>query len=271
MTSPLNEKLKILVVDDDEMNRRMMQLILTREDHDVQLARDGFEACDAAKTQHFDIILMDLQMPDMDGIETSRRIRAIEKSEGRQSYIVALTASFLPEKGSELFEAGIDNYIAKPFDIEHLRQMLEYGLDHWSQDDVQTSAQEEPGNDSDSDDQESSELSFDPELGTKRVGGDSEVFHEFISDFMEELPKKVNAMKDHLAKMDMEGLSRSAHNLKGISANLGILQLSQYAGNLENSAGEGYTESVRLELEHIEKVAEKFLQDASRFLSNTGD
>ena len=271
MTSPVTNNLKVLVVDDDEMNRRMMQLILTREGHDVELASDGFEACESAKAQHFDIILMDLQMPEMDGMETSRRIRALEKEEGRQSYIVALTASFLPEKGNELFEAGIDNYIAKPFDVEHLRQMLEHGLDFHMKDDMQESTQKESGNNSGSGVQSPSELSFDPELGTKRVGGDGEVFREFISDFMDELPDKIDVMKEFLAKGDMDGLSRAAHNFKGVSSNLGILQLSQHAGKLENSAGEGYTESISLELETFEVLAEKFLREASKFLSDTGD
>jgi len=111
MTSPAPEKLQVLVVDDDEMNRRMMQLILTREDQDVVLACDGFEACEIAKAQRFDIILMDLQMPEMDGIETSRRIRSLGTGSD-QAYIVALTTSYLPEKGQELCLAGIDNYIA---------------------------------------------------------------------------------------------------------------------------------------------------------------
>jgi CheY-like chemotaxis protein len=129
MDIPSSKQLKVLVVDDDELNQRMMQLILTREGHHVHIATDGKDALETVKSHEFDIILMDLQMPVMDGIEASRRIRAHENG-GRNSYIVALTASFLPERGQELFEAGIDNYIAKPFDVSHLRQMLSYGLDY---------------------------------------------------------------------------------------------------------------------------------------------
>lgn len=253
------EKLKVLVVDDDEMNRRMMRLILTREEHYVELASDGFEACEAAKGQHFDIILMDLQMPEMDGVETSRRIRASENG-SKDAYIVALTASYLPEKGSELFNAGIDNYIAKPFDVEHLRQMLRHGLDHRK---ITPGKKEEktPKIDKDYDIQ-----SFDPVIGLKRVGGDEEMFHELLADFVAGLPRKIGNMEKHLDERDMDGLSRDAHNLKGVSSNLGVLQLSQHAGRLENSSSAGYTELLRSELKDIKAVSEDFIRDASEFL-----
>jgi CheY-like chemotaxis protein len=258
-SSTSNKQLKILVVDDDEMNRRMMRLILTREDHQIELASDGYEACDLAASQRFDIILMDLQMPEMGGVETSRRIRALEKG-SKDSYIVALTASYLPEKGSELFEAGIDNYIAKPFDVEHLRQILSYGLDHRatiSDKDVLSVEEYEIAN----------IQSFNPAIGIKQVGGDSDTFRELLSDFIVGLPQKINILEKRLVEKDMEGLSRDAHNLKGVLANLGLLQLSQYAGRLENSASGGYTEFLRNEITEIRKISENFIHDATIFLS----
>src|SRR5512138_447818 len=97
--------LRILVVDDDDLNRRMMQILLTREGHHVDLAADGMEALDAVKYQEFDIVFMDLQMPTMDGVEASQRIRDWENG-GRQTFIVALTASYMPEEGHILFSAG---------------------------------------------------------------------------------------------------------------------------------------------------------------------
>ena len=111
---PEISELRILVVDDDDLNRRMMQILLTREGHHVDLAANGMEALDAVKYQKFDIVFMDLQMPTMDGVEASRRIRQWENG-GLHTFIVALTASYLPEEGHRLFDAGIDNYISKPF------------------------------------------------------------------------------------------------------------------------------------------------------------
>ena len=117
--------LSILVVDDDELNRRLMRVLLTHEGHRVEVASNGLEACDAVKTKKFDIVFMDLQMPVMDGIEASRQIRSGEK-EGIHTFIVALTADYLPEEGHKLFEAGIDNYISKPFEVEHIKRLLRY-------------------------------------------------------------------------------------------------------------------------------------------------
>jgi CheY-like chemotaxis protein len=122
-TSPL----KILVVDDDALNRRLMKVLLTHEGYQVDIASNGLEAFDAIKTQKFDIVFMDLRMPEMDGLEASRRIREWEDG-GQHTFIVGLTASYLPEEGPKMFEAGIDNYISKPFQMEHIKRMLAYSV-----------------------------------------------------------------------------------------------------------------------------------------------
>jgi CheY-like chemotaxis protein len=131
--NPLSEgekilPLKILVADDDMLNRRMMQLLLVHEGHQVDVVSNGLEAFDAVKFQKFDLVLMDLYMPVMDGIEASNRIRDWEK-DGQRTFIVALTGSYLAEEGRRLFEAGIDNYIPKPFEMKHLQRMLKYRSD----------------------------------------------------------------------------------------------------------------------------------------------
>jgi len=121
-----NSPLKILVVDDDVLNRRLMKVLLTHEGYQVDVAANGMEAFDAVKFQKFDIVFMDLRMPDMDGLEASRRIREWENG-GEHTFIVGLTASYLPEEGPRMFEAGIDNYVSKPFQMEHIKRMLAYG------------------------------------------------------------------------------------------------------------------------------------------------
>jgi hypothetical protein len=124
-SSENNSPLKVLVVDDDVLNRRLMKVLLTHEGYQVDVASNGLEAFDAVKFQRFDIVFMDLRMPVMDGLEASRRIREWEDG-GQHTFIVALTASYLPEEGHRLFEAGIDNYISKPFQMEHIKRMLAY-------------------------------------------------------------------------------------------------------------------------------------------------
>lgn len=261
MSDPNPDQLRVLVVDDDELNQRMMRLILTREGHDVHIACDGRDALRAVETHEFDIILMDLQMPVMDGIEASRRIRDFENG-GKNAYIVALTASYLPEKGQELFEAGIDNYIAKPFDVEHLRQMLEYGLDHRR---LRTRTESVSMNEVSI---STTLLDFNVDAGIKMVGGDEDVYRELLADFVEKLPSKIELFERFLLEKDFESLARSAHNIKGVSSNLGILQLNEHAERLEKSVSEGYTDdSLEIILREIKEISRNFITDASNFLA----
>lgn len=257
------DQLRVLVVDDDELNQRMMKVILTREGHHVHIASDGMDALNVVEAHEFDIILMDLQMPMMDGIEASRRIRKTENG-GKNSYIVALTASYMPEKGQELFEAGIDNYIAKPFDLEHLRQMLDYGLDH-------RKSRERIG---DATMDAVAVPAVQPDIniaaGIKMVGGDEGTYRELLADFVDRLPEKIRSLERYFLENDLESLARTAHNLKGVSSNLGALQLSEYAGRLDKSVGEGYTDNtLEIIVREIKEISQRLTTSVSNFLTRS--
>jgi CheY-like chemotaxis protein/HPt (histidine-containing phosphotransfer) domain-containing protein len=250
--------MEILVVDDDELSRRMMQVLLVREGHRVDVAANGLEGFNAVKSKKYDIVLMDLQMPIMDGLEASQKIREWENG-GMRTFIVALTASYLPERGQNLFDAGIDNYISKPFEMEHLQRMLKYRanaiLAHARI--AETSHNEEI----------SVKEIVDFRKGVKRVGGDIETYWELFGDFIQELPKKTAALHQYFALGDLEGLSRAAHNLKGVAANLGVLQLSAYADRLDKQSSEGYTQLIGESLKEINEVGGKLEDLAQIFLS----
>lgn len=258
--NPINTVLSILIVDDDELNQRMMRLILKREGHLVESVSNGLEALNAIKTQSYDIVLMDLQMPVMDGVEASRSIREWENGDGH-TFIVALTASYLPERGRELFEAGIDNYMSKPFDVEHLRNILQYGIENRRS--REASAVKQLKTASPYGNQE-----FDFQIGIQRVGGDCETYKELLGDFIQELPGRLEKLGSCFTKKDMEGLNRAAHNLKGVSANLGALQLSEHAHRLEKQASESYTESIESVLNDISTTAHKLKEDALKFFAD---
>lgn len=250
--------LAILVVDDDELSRRMMRVLLSREGHQVDLASNGLEAFNAIRAKKYDIVFMDLQMPVMDGVEASRKIREWENG-GTRTFLVALTASYLPEHGQELFEAGIDNYISKPFELEHIQRMLKYRSDA-----ILSAA-------SNVDVLHPEEISIaevlDFQKGVKRVGGDIDTYWELLADFIQELPEKTNALEQYFALRDMEALSRAAHNLKGVAANLGVLQLSEYADRLDKQSSEGYTPLIGESLKKIKAVGSKLEDIAQIFLS----
>jgi len=259
LNNTANTPLSILVVDDDELNQRMMRLLLKRDGHSVECVSNGQEALSAVKTQSYDMILMDLQMPVMDGVEASRCIREWEKG-GRHIFIVALTASYLPERGRELFEAGIDNYMPKPFDVDHLRNILQYGIENRKLRNV--SELEQPKAAEISDDQE-----FDAQMGIKRVGGDIETYKELLQDFVNELSDKLENIKSCYGNTDKDGLYRAAHNLKGVAANLGALQLSEHARRLEKQVSESYTESIDSLINDLSVSVVKLKENAYNFLA----
>lgn len=254
----VSPKLKILVVDDDVLSQRMMQVLLTREGHQVDTVSSGSEALDAIKGQTYNIVFMDLQMPDMDGIEATHLIRQWENG-NQHTFIVALTASYLPEAGPVLFEAGIDNYISKPFELEHIQRLLNYSIKAGL---TTPSAKAgivkaEPP----------SEEVLDIKKGIEQVGGDVDTYRELLRDFSAELPIRLEAMQHFFAKMDLAGLSRAAHNLNGVAANLGAAQLSEFAKRLDEQSGRGYTELIHHLLEEIQLSVGKLLEISNNFLA----
>jgi CheY-like chemotaxis protein/HPt (histidine-containing phosphotransfer) domain-containing protein len=250
--------LTILVVDDDELNRRLMSILLKREGHHVDVASNGLEAFDAIKVKKYDIVFMDLQMPVMDGIEASRQIRAWENG-GAHTFIVALTASYLPEKGQILFEAGMDNYISKPFEVEHIQRLLRYS----SRALLNSSA----GTNVSPVDEVSIKQVLDTQLGIQQVGGDSRNYRELLTYFLQELPEKIELVHNFFEAQKVEEISRAAHNLKGVAASLGATQLSNLAHRLDDQSSGGYTESLGETIQDLEIASNIFSGYASDFLN----
>ena len=116
--------LRVLVVDDVAANRLVARAMLTAAGHEVELAADGAEAIAAVEAGRFDVVLMDLQMPGMDGLEATRRIRALPPPQGRVP-VLALTASALPEQIEACRAAGMDGHLAKPIERASLLALLD--------------------------------------------------------------------------------------------------------------------------------------------------
>jgi signal transduction histidine kinase/ligand-binding sensor domain-containing protein len=118
-------RLRILLAEDNPVNQRLAMRLLERRGHGVTLASSGREAIDWAEREHFDLILMDLQMPDMDGLEATAMIREREKQRGGRTPIVALTAHTMKGDRERCLEAGMDNYINKPIDAVKFLEIVE--------------------------------------------------------------------------------------------------------------------------------------------------
>jgi signal transduction histidine kinase/ActR/RegA family two-component response regulator len=116
--------LRILAAEDNRINQRLLAAILGKAGHSAQFAEDGVQALELWRTGQFDLILMDLQMPGLNGIEAARAIRAEERGTGRHIPIIAITARAMPEDRKLTTEAGMDDYIAKPYSAEEIHEML---------------------------------------------------------------------------------------------------------------------------------------------------
>ena len=120
-----HHSLRILLVEDNAVNQKLASLILSKGQHDFEIAGDGLAAVDAWERGHFDLVLMDIQMPVMGGEDATRRIRHLEREAGKpRTPIIALTANAMQGDRERFLEAGMDDYIAKPFKTEELLAMV---------------------------------------------------------------------------------------------------------------------------------------------------
>ncbi len=117
--------LRLLVADDNLVNQRLALRLLEKQGHSVELAGDGFEALQKLKEKDFDAVLMDIQMPNLDGLQTTMRIREGEKSTGKHMPIIALTAHAMAGYSESCLAAGIDAYVSKPIEVQELQRVLE--------------------------------------------------------------------------------------------------------------------------------------------------
>ena len=116
--------LKILLAEDNPVNRKLVETLMSRRGHSVISVGDGLQAVERLGREHFDLVLMDVQMPGMDGLEATRNIRALELAMGTRVPIVAMTANAMKGDEASCLAAGMDGYVAKPFDAEKLFALL---------------------------------------------------------------------------------------------------------------------------------------------------
>lgn len=116
---------KVLVVEDNAVNQRVAQIALEKNGLTVDIAANGMEAVDMVSQFNYDLVFMDCRMPVLDGFEATRRIRSLECEKARRTTIIAMTANALPQDRKSCLEAGMDDYMSKPFKVEELNMRLE--------------------------------------------------------------------------------------------------------------------------------------------------
>jgi len=223
-------RLNILLAEDNPVNQMLAVKILEKRGHRVVVASNGKEAIEKLQNSSFDLILMDVQMPEMDGISATRKIRNL-KSEIRNLPIIAMTAHAMKGDREKCLEAGMDNYVTKPIRPEELFEAIEK-LTYRSNDRKKKSLLSKK-NDS------LSKNILDLSKAMEVVGGNKELFQEISNIFLETLPGYMAEINEAIAKSDSNALERAAHSLKGSVGNFGANRALEAVYYLEKLGKEG--------------------------------
>ena len=221
-----NRRLDILLVEDNIINQKLAVALLEQSGHTVTVACNGQEAVEIFKQRAFDLILMDIQMPLMDGFEATLAIREHESSQSAatQTPIIAQTAYASSADRERCLAAGMNDYISKPIRADALHRLIEQ----------QTGS---VANKSKNDNESPASRVVDWNSAFETVGGHRPLLIELIEVFLKEKDSMLAAVEKAMDADDEQNTRISAHSLKGALGHLGALTASETAGRLESTAG----------------------------------
>ncbi|HEY9683834.1 MAG TPA: response regulator [Oculatellaceae cyanobacterium] len=231
-TRPNEEKKRVLLVEDNIVNQKVAVLLLQQFGLDVVVAENGLLALQSVQKDTYDVILMDCQMPEMDGFEATKAIRRYEALQNRYTPIIAVTALAMVGDQERCIAVGMDDYISKPID----RYVLNIKLNHWLQKEFVLRNQElarkyaQPSG-------LQSESEYDPVNLTELRDYYGEDLNDVLKTFIESTSNYILSIKQSISEHDHESLARYAHELKGSSASVGAKQMAKLALYLERAAG----------------------------------
>ncbi len=231
--------LRILLAEDNAMNQKVALRLLERLGYGADVATNGLEALAALERQPYDVVLMDVQMPELDGLDATRRICERWPAETRP-HIIAMTANALPEDREACFAAGMNDYVAKPIRAEELVAALKR-------------VKPLRNGDAGSDRVEYVSLDDDALRNLRELGGD-EFLGEVIDAFVADAPELLATLRRSLGEGSSEELRRAAHTLKSNGATLGAAEFAELCRTVEQRAKAGELEGVAELVDRIEEA-----------------
>lgn len=216
------QSVSILVVDDSEVNRVLANAQLERLGHTCELASSGVEGLEKISAQTYDIVLMDWHMPELDGLETTRRLRSLGDA-ANQPTVIAMTASVMTGDRELCLDAGMDDYLAKPVSIADLGEMIDKWTGHTPE---ETAAEATP------------ESAIDASALDQLIVdlGNASIAHSIVMTFLSELKNWRKDLVDGVAAGDITKATRIAHTVKSTAAMLGAASLSTACAAFEQDA-----------------------------------
>ncbi|MFK8110901.1 MAG: PAS domain-containing protein [Rubripirellula sp.] len=257
--------LRILLAEDNTVNQRLAIGVLKKDGHEVTVANNGEEAVETLRRQAFDLVLMDVQMPVMDGLEATREIRQLESERGGHVPIVAMTAHAMKGDRAKCLDAGMDEYIAKPIRVAVLREKL---ANVFQDQPVERESVKQmdhatlPASRAYEDD-----CAIDWEHAHCTVGGDSGLLSELLGVYLGESSQLMRQLELAGKKGDLQTLKRAAHTLKGASLSVGAVQTSELASALESLEADEdcdyrpILDALRDSVDRVASAAKDFIAD----------
>lgn len=289
------KNLRILLAEDNPINQKLAIVLLQKSGHSVDAVETGAQAFEKVKTSQYSVVLMDVQMPDMDGFEATRQIRIWEQSSHQHIPIIAMTAHAMSGDRERCIAAGMDDYVTKPLEPRVLFNVI----DRWTQDltspppvsiEAQTQVAEVDllqGSDLNWFGDSENSASFDmaePELAVQkehgsdlppvdlegalfRFDGDRGFMMDMCREFRDHLPERMVEIRAALENKEYEKIGRLAHNLKGISLNFNAGALAELTAKLEIAGREKMVAQIPELVERICVEADHVQQYISRQLT----
>ena len=229
--------LRILLAEDNITNQQVAIAILGKLGYRVDAVANGAEAIRALETIPYDLVLMDVQMPEMDGLEATRRIRDPLSGVKEHSIpVIAMTAHAMKRDREQCLNAGMNDFLSKPVVPQVLAEMLEKWLPRIPAK-VSEHCIEKPDTGRPAPTLiTSSQPVFDKESMLARMMGDEDLAKIIIDGFLEDMPRQIASLKEYLATGDAAGAERQVHSMKGASANIGAERFRKIAYEMEIKA-----------------------------------
>ncbi|MBN1866615.1 response regulator [Candidatus Sumerlaeota bacterium] len=267
--------LRILLAEDNPVNEKLAVRILERMGHRVDSVPNGLEALHALAERSYNLVFMDIQMPEMDGLDATRRIRNGDFSVLDPGVpIIAMTAHAMSEDRKRCLAAGMDDYVTKPIEvseivaaIDRIVQKHRGGKEPLPSPARDRTAVRTPAAKPKPEGPEEEPV-FRLQEVLERVGQDESLLLELIAMFLERLPEQIRTIRDAHANRDATTLEREAHSLKGAAANVGAARLRTAAARVEEKAREGRIDAVGAMLDNLDSEA-RTLTDSLQRLTAT--
>ncbi|HWZ98546.1 MAG TPA: PAS domain S-box protein [Candidatus Dormibacteraeota bacterium] len=239
-------KLRLLLVEDNLVNQKLALRLLEKLGHEVKLAVNGREAVEFSAAEEFDLVLMDVQMPVMGGMEATKKIREQEEKRGKRTPILAMTAHAMKGDQEKCLEGGMDGYVSKPIRVEMLRSEINRLTEKGKDDETMANTLENMNS-------PSKHLAVDVQELLTRVENDWELLRELAGIFREDFPRYEKTLRSAIENKNTVQVAEAAHALKGMLSNFAAAQAAEVASEIEQLAKGGKDADLAPSLAKFEK------------------